>query len=751
MFENYIQQKYSLKLNNQYSEVENFNIFKSDNSKIHTPTISTLEEIDNSINRSIAILKQIQQGLEKDIETSLAFTLKEQEQLKVYDLSLLVITLAFGSGLMLLTMRRFSHSLEKITQKSLWISRNAQADKDDWLSERLTEQELDKAIALNDGVANLSLAFNQMVESLAENRIQQVKIKEQLAEETQLLSFTLRSIGDGVITTNQEGIITSANLAAEALLSCPATQIRGKTLDEIFNDPQEDEKKQWHLSKSQESCWLTLKNYGNEAKVFDISHAPILSEDKEVLGIVVVFRDMTALLDATKELFWQASHDPLTKLANRREFQSQLESLRQTHDDPNTMHSILYLDLDRFKIVNDTCGHDAGDALLKQISQRMKEEIRAGDTLARLGGDEFGIILKYCPVTNAMIVAEKILTMMQKYRFIWGQHQFSLGVSIGVVPYSPNEDEPLIVMKAADAACYGAKNQGRNQIYTVDNNESHLDGQNREMNWLARINHALEKNHFCLYQQKISSLVVDDIAHEHFEILIRLRTEDGKILSPGSFLPIAERYQLMTKIDRWVISHFLESQHIYLQEMWNKYSSENVSKQSFYSLNLSADSLNDPEFLPFLEEQFRQYHVPPEVICFEITETVAIANLHRAIKIIRAIKDLGCRFALDDFGSGMSSFGYLQTLPVDFLKIDGLFIRELCQNSMNEIIVTALNQVAKAVNIQTIAEFVEDEATIEKLQEIGVDYAQGYGIARPQPLPQRQRTSSKELTKTIIH
>jgi diguanylate cyclase (GGDEF)-like protein len=452
---------------------------------------------------------------------------------------------------------------------------------------------------------------------------------------------------------------------------------------------------------------------------------------------------MTQMVDTTRRLTWQASHDALTGLANRRQFQETLEELRASQAGRSAQHVLLYLDLDRFKIVNDTCGHDAGDQLLAQIAQYISNEVRSIDLVARLGGDEFGIILKNCTLERAIAIGEKILRTVEMFRFIWQDKQFTIGVSIGVVEYLPHRDDPTLIMKAADAACYNAKNQGRNQVYVVQDTHRHLASQTAEMNWLTIINKALEEDHFQLYQQKITAIDPNATYHRHYEILLRLKTADGIILSPGAFLPVAERYQLMAKIDRWVISHFFAEYNEFLRSLWCKGSNQPII-DSFYSLNLSSESLNDPQFIPFLEKQFAQYQVPPELICFEITETMAIANLHRARQIIQSIRSLGCRFALDDFGSGMSSFGYLKTLPVDFLKIDGQFIRDICQNQMNQIIVQALRQVAQAANIKSIAEFVENEACVRKLREIGVDYAQGYGIEKPKPLRPLQLVISQE-------
>ncbi|MGB2923739.1 MAG: EAL domain-containing protein [Limnothrix sp.] len=673
--------------------------------------------------------------LDLHMESSLAIAQAEHKKLQFFNLILALTALTSGTICAVSLMSQLKNSLVPVTKKAQRIARALGENSSENFSNGLSPDEIAMTVTAGKEIAELGLAFNQMVKNLAQSRQAQLNSDRLLAKEKSLIAFTLSSIGDGVITTNQEGIIMTANVAAERLLNLPVTQLVSQNLVDIFLNKTLDDRNIFTDVLSENCQRITIENGQEKAKILDISHSPICSKEKDILGSVIVLRDMTQMVDTTRKLTWQASHDLLTGLANRRKFLARLESLHQANFSVQTEHAILYLDLDRFKIVNDTCGHDAGDELLSQISQHISNEVRQSDLVARLGGDEFGIILNNCSLEKAIAVAEKILIAVEKFRFSWLDKQFSLGVSIGAVVYSPSHDDPIMILKAADKACYNAKNKGRNQVYAVPDTKRHLADQNAEMNWLAVINQALAEDHFQLFQQKITG--VNEAAgshhHEHYEILLRLKTADGSILSPGAFLPIAERYQLMSKVDRWVISHFFASHGDYLRSLWRKQTSYDL-ESSFYSLNLSSESLGDPQLIPFLEKQFTQYQIPPELICFEITETVAIANLHRATQIIRAIKNLGCRFALDDFGSGMSSFGYLQTLPVDFLKIDGLFIRELCQNSMNEIIVTALHQVARAVKIKTIAEFVEDEATLQKLRDIGIDYAQGYGIGKPVPL-----------------
>ena len=419
---------------------------------------------------------------------------------------------------------------------------------------------------------------------------------------------------------------------------------------------------------------------------------------------------------------------------NRREFESRLSQIFES--EKTISHSLLYLDLDRFKIINDTCGHDAGDELLRQVSKVLQAQISNSDTLARLGGDEFGVILDQCAQQNAVEIAQKILTAIQKFYFVWEARSFTIGVSIGMLSFNSQEDTLTSVLKAADAACYSAKNLGRNQIYVMENKEQELAEKSQEMNWLTAINQALELDRFVLYSQKIQPLQTDFSQSEHYEVLLRMEGKNGQLIPPMAFIPIAERYQLMNQIDRWVIRTLFATQAQHYRQRGRIAPQDSTA--SLYAINLSGESLNDTNFVQFIQEQLEYHQIPPHFICFEITETIAIANLLQAKLIITQLQELGCRFALDDFGSGMSSFGYLKSLPVDFLKIDGIFTRELLQDPVNSLIVQSFHQVAQAIRIATIAEYVDSEEKLIQLKSLGIDYAQGYWIAEPQPLPKLQ-------------
>jgi diguanylate cyclase (GGDEF)-like protein len=423
------------------------------------------------------------------------------------------------------------------------------------------------------------------------------------------------------------------------------------------------------------------------------------------------------------EISFQASHDPLTGLANRREFERRLKEAL-SEDSAFSTHTILYLDLDQFKIINDTCGHHAGDALLQQISRVMKDRLRQSDLLARLGGDEFGVLLEACTDDPALRIAEALRKSVSDFRFAWEGKVFTVGVSIGLVTFKNDAQDLADLLSDVDSACYMAKEKGRNRIHVYRSQDSQLLIRKGQMNWVARINEALENNRFILFQQKIVPLQEVDVDQDHFEVLVRMIDEEGTLVPPASFIPAAERYNLMPAIDFWVIRHAFA----YCRSL----SAKNISYTC--AINLSATTIGNEQLVAYICEQFRETGIAPHSICFEVTETAAIADLSSAAELIRELRQLGCRIALDDFGSGMSSFSYLKNLPVDFLKIDGGFVRNMLNDRVDRAMVTAINYIGHTMGIKTVAEFVEDEATLEKLKELEVDFAQGYGIGMPEAL-----------------
>jgi diguanylate cyclase (GGDEF)-like protein len=425
------------------------------------------------------------------------------------------------------------------------------------------------------------------------------------------------------------------------------------------------------------------------------------------------------------QISYQASHDALTGLINRREFERRLEMALQEAQFKRTTHSMLYLDLDQFKIVNDTCGHNAGDALLQQLAIILQGKLRQNDILARLGGDEFGVLLEHCPGDPALRIAEVLRQAVSEFRFIWLDKSFSVGVSIGLATFGGEGLSVGDVFSIVDGACYVSKDLGRNRIHVYSADDAELAERKGQMNWVGRISRALEEDRIVLYRQKITCLKGPTGSGRHYEVLLRMRDEAGRLVSPMAFIPAAERYNLMPTIDFWVI-----------RTAFAHYARHCLSLESGCSLaiNLSGPTLSDEKLLPYIREQLERFNVPPTAICFEITETTAIAKLAIASKLIGELRRLGCQFALDDFGSGMSSFGYLKNLPIDFIKIDGAFVRNLDSDPIDRAMVDAINTIGHVMGIKTIAEFVETEAVAEELRRMGVDYAQGYWFGRPEPL-----------------
>lgn len=427
--------------------------------------------------------------------------------------------------------------------------------------------------------------------------------------------------------------------------------------------------------------------------------------------------------EATHQLSYQAHHDALTGLVNRREFEHRLEHVLRNSQEHGTHHVFCYMDLDQFKVVNDTCGHSAGDELLRQVSLILSNRVRDRDTLGRLGGDEFGLLLENCQIPDACAITEDLREMVQDFRFVHLDKIFSIGVSVGMVAITPDIENIGEIMSAADAACYAAKDNGRNRIHVFRPLDDDIVRRHGEMEWLGRITRAMEEDRFRLYCQPILPLKNRGDIRRYFEILLCKIDVGGRIIPPMAFIPAAERYHLMNNLDRWVIHNTFS---IYRQLLDN-----NGECDCVFSINLSGVSLSDKSLLGFIREQLTIHAVPPQAFCFEITETSAIVNLSNSVELMTALKALGCRFMLDDFGSGMSSFAYLKNLPVDFLKMDGAFVKDIATNAIDLAMVQSIHSIAEAMKIETIAEFVESAAVVELLESMGVHYGQGFHLGRP--------------------
>jgi diguanylate cyclase (GGDEF)-like protein/PAS domain S-box-containing protein len=555
--------------------------------------------------------------------------------------------------------------------------------------------------------------------------------EEALFREKESAQITLQSIGDGVITTDAQSTVDYINPVAEQLTGWRLEDAMGRPIEEIYRAFHEEtcEPLENPLSVSIRRTrpiksvrpMLLIRRDGNELYV-ESTAAPIRDGAGQVSGGVLVFHDVTESRELNRRLSYHASHDLLTGLVNRREFESRVERALKSAKARESSYALCYLDIDQFKIINDTCGHSAGDVLLGQVGALLKSKVRWRDTLARLGGDEFGILLEACSLDEALRTAEVLREAVRNFRFTWEDRVFRLGASVGVVPIAADNEDVASILSAADSACAAAKESGRNRVHSFAENDIELMRRRREMQWAARINAALEEGRFELYRMQIQPLQRTEPG-QHYELLLRMRDETGRMVSPDNFIAAAERYGLTPAIDRWVIENALR---------WLVSEADEREKLAMCSINLSGQSLGDDKFLPFVIEQFNKSGIDASKICFEITETAAVASFSQANRFIQALRELGCRFALDDFGTGLSSFGYLKHFPVDFLKIDGSFVREILHDPIDREMVRSINEIGHLTGKKTIAEFAENAEIIQMLTSLGVDYAQGYGIAQPQ-------------------
>ncbi|MCW8844374.1 MAG: EAL domain-containing protein [Gammaproteobacteria bacterium] len=566
--------------------------------------------------------------------------------------------------------------------------------------------------------------------------------EEALFREKESAQITLQSIGDGVITTDGESMVEYINPVAEELTGWKLDDATGRPIDEIFRCFHEETCEPLENAMSVAirrdrpikavRPTLLIQRDGNELYI-ESTAAPIRDDRGVVSGGVLVFHDVSESRELNRRLSYHASHDILTGLVNRREFEARLDRALKSAKARETSYALLSLDLDQFKIVNDSCGHSAGDALLGQLGALLKSKIRWRDTVARMGGDEFGVLLESCSPEEAMVTADALREAVRDFKFFWDDRPFRLGVSIGVVPITADNQDVETLVSAAESACRAAKEAGRNRIHCFQENDIDLMRRRKEMQWAARINNALDESRFELYRQTIRPLHDNMERGTHFEILLRMRDEAGKIVGPDLFIVAAERYGITPNIDRWVIENTLR---------WLVSEADERERLSLCSINLSGQSLADDKFLPFVIDQFHRSGIDPGKICFEITETAAIASYSQANRFIHSLKELGCMFALDDFGTGLSSFGYLKHFPVDFLKIDGSFVREMLHDPIDREMVRSINEIGHLTGKRTIAEFAENDEIITMLRGMGVDYAQGYGVSEPQPVMKNNLSES---------
>jgi diguanylate cyclase (GGDEF)-like protein/PAS domain S-box-containing protein len=556
---------------------------------------------------------------------------------------------------------------------------------------------------------------------------------ESTAKNTPLLA--LNSLAEAVITTDTDGKITYLNPAAERITGSPANQALGKLLEDLVGFVDETDRRLLSdpvrqaltsgapVNLSRRALLLSRAN-GSERSI-ELSASPIRNDAKNVAGAVVLLHDVTELRGLARQMSYQATHDALTGLVNRREFERRLEEATESGHRGEGQHVLCYLDLDRFKVVNDTSGHLAGDSMLREVAKVLRDAVRDSDTVARLGGDEFGTLLIGCPLEKARQIADDVCRAVGDYRFVWKDKIFNIGVSVGLVEISRESGTIEELLAAADSACYVAKKQGSGRVAVYSARDEALARHSGEIQWLQRLQSALKENRFQLYHQPIVPAYGDDGGGPAMEVLVRLQDEVGHEVPPSEFLRAAERYRLMGLVDRWVVQTTLAALGR---------GAIAIPADRGVAINISGQTLGDLQFLEFVVECLDSTGVTPSQVCFEITESAVVANLDHARRFVGVLHGMGCQFALDDFGSGVGSFSNLKNLPMDYLKIDGSFMRNLGRDTVNQAMVTAMIKLARTLNFKVIAEQVEDAEALEAARRMGVDFVQGYAVGRPQPL-----------------
>ena len=552
------------------------------------------------------------------------------------------------------------------------------------------------------------------------------------ASEPQLLA--LQSLAEAIIATDKDGRITFLNPAAEHLTGSAAAAALGKLLEDIVSLVDETDRRLLSdpvhqaltsgapVNLSRRALLLSRTN-GNERSI-ELSASPIRDSAQELIGAVVLLHDVTEMRGLARQMSYQATHDALTGLVNRREFERRLEEAIESGHRGDGQHVLCYLDLDRFKIINDSSGHLAGDSMLREVAKLLRDAVRDSDTVGRLGGDEFGTLLVGCPLDKARQIADDLTRSVGEYRFVWKDKVFNIGVSVGLVEISRESGTLEELLAAADTACYVAKKQGSGRVVVYSARDEALARHTGEIQWLQRLQAALKENRFHLYQQVIVPAHGDD-GGPALEVLLRLQDEAGHELPPSEFMRAAERYRLMGLVDRWVVQATFAALGR---------GAIPVPAHRSVAINVSGQTLGDAQFLEFVVECFDTSGVAPAQVCFEINESAVVANLDHARRFVGVLHGMGCQFALDDFGSGVGSFSNLKNLPLDYLKIDGSFMRNLARDTVNQAMVAAMIKLARTLNFKVIAEQVEDAASVEVARRMGVDYLQGYAIGRPQPL-----------------
>ena len=547
---------------------------------------------------------------------------------------------------------------------------------------------------------------------------------------------TLDAMGESVITVDADGRIDYINHSAESLLSQRFDQVMGRAFSEVASLVDETDRRSLgdpvrkalatggRVTMGRRAV-LVPANAGAERSV-EISVTPLRSDGKDIVGLVLVLHDTSELRGLTRQMTYQASHDALTGLVNRREFERRLQEAMDSAQTGNVAHALCYLDLDRFKVVNDTCGHTAGDNMLREVASLIREAVRDSDTVGRIGGDEFALLLVGCPLEKARQIADDVVRSVNDYRFVWKDKIFNIGVSIGLVEIGRDGGAIEDIMNSADSACYVAKKQGGLHVHVYSAREEANARHSGEIHWLQKLQGALRDNKFELYYQPIVHAQAGGVRGPALEVFVRLEGEKGQPGAPPSeFIRAAERYRLMPHIDRWVVQTVLSA----LGRGGMK-----LPTGRSVAINIAGQTLGDSEFLEFVVDCFDHTGADPGDICFEVTEGSVVANLDHARRFIAVLHGMGCEFALDDFGSGLSSFSTLRTLPMDYLKIDGSFINNLAGDSVNQAMVAAMIKLSRSLNFRVVAEQVEDQLSLDTVTGMGIDFVQGFVVGRPQRL-----------------
>ncbi len=561
------------------------------------------------------------------------------------------------------------------------------------------------------------------------------QLSAELLSEKHQVEVTLQSIRDGVFRTDATGNLIYLNAAAEKLVGSSFYELRGKAISEILTLIEDTTGSKVESAiyeaihkKKYVSCQgnCSLISHDNRTIAVEEQAVPLLDNNGKLTGGVLCLSDVTVFRKQLKQQFWEASHDSLTGLINRREFEKRVTKAIERAQINGRPGLLCFMDLDGFKIVNDTCGHSAGDELLVHLSKLIGAQVRNNDSLARLGGDEFGLLLEGCDEERGQIIADNILNSVKEYHFFYDAKVYTVGISIGITSFSGEGKEAKDVINEADSACYLAKESGRHRRCIFQENEEELAIRRDAVSWAERITSALKEDRFSLYYQKYQALNNRTGSQQHMEILIRMTSKSGEIITPGRFLPAAERYHLMPQIDQWVINKVFSEFH--------NIPTDNDSGL-MVNINLSGASINSIDLYDFIMEKIAKYDIDTRSICFEITETVAVRNLRVAIDFINKCKKCGIQFALDDFGTGANFFSHLKTIPVDYLKIDGSFVRNIDKDEVDREMAETINRIGHLLGKKTIAEFAESETIINILTDMDVDFAQGYGVCKPEPLP----------------